>query len=489
MTDGSHLAVWLERLDSARVLVIGDVMLDRFIHGSVARISPEAPVPVLTTQSAKPALGGAGNVVNNLRALGAQVSFVSVVGADPEAEEIRRLLESSGVSQFQLLSEKGRQTTVKTRFVAERQQVLRVDTETVRSLEGETEDVALRKIQEFLEDCDAVVISDYGKGLLSPTLLSELFRVCRLKKVLTLVDPKGTDFSRYQGASVLTPNIKELSEATGMAVDTDEAVSEAARRLIQGSGVEAVLATRGPEGMSLVDASGRVVHQRAESREVFDVSGAGDTVIATLAAACSIGAPLEDAAHLANVAAGIVVGKIGTAVARPNDILQALHREELSSAEAKVLDFDSAVERVEKWKRQGYKIGFTNGFFDLFHRGHLSLLRQASEVCDRLVVGLNGDESVRRLRGEDSLQSEATRGAILASLELVDLVVIFQEKTPERLLEALRPDFLIKGANYRPEEVVGAEIVTRHGGQVILAELSEADVPNATISKMTKGTL
>ncbi len=468
--------------------MVGDVMLDRFVQGEISRISPEAPVPVLRTREAKSALGGAGNVVRNLAALGCAVHFVSVVGDDPDAGEIRQMLSLLEGIEANLVVESQRKTIVKTRFMAGRQQVLRVDTESTHPVEPETVERLKRAIASALDLCHIVVVSDYAKGLLVNELLAWVIREAKARNKAVIVDPKGKDYLKYTGATLLTPNLGELSEASGLPVNGDEAVVEASRKLIELCEVEAVLATRSQDGMTLVQASGEVFHLRAEAREVFDVSGAGDTAIAVLAAAYGAGASLVEAAALANVAAGIVVGKVGTAVAFPKEIIRAIRHQELSSAESKVMDLASAVDLVGVWRRKGYKVGFTNGVFDLVHPGHIDLLSKAAKVCDRLIVGLNGDTSVWNIRGEAPLQNETARSAVLASLEQVDMVVIFQDETPVNLLEALRPDVLIKGANYSIDQVVGADLVRSYGGEVVLVQVTDIYRTNSRIAKLTNGT-
>jgi D-beta-D-heptose 7-phosphate kinase/D-beta-D-heptose 1-phosphate adenosyltransferase len=481
--------VLVQRMAGIRVLVVGDIMLDRFIYGRTSRISPEAPVPVLRSERMECTLGGAGNVVRNLIALGARPSFAGVVGEDAEGETIRKMLIELSGAHFILAGEHRRTTTVKTRFVAGRQQMLRVDSESCNFLEESSIRQVTKFLQQEMEECQSVILSDYGKGFLCPPLLEEIIRQARYLGKPVIVDPKGTDFTRYRGATIVTPNLKELAEASHIPVEGDSAVVEAARGLISSCQVQAVVATRGHEGMSVVENSGEPLHLKAEALEVFDVSGAGDTVIAVIAAAVGAGMSLFNAAELANVAAGVVVGKVGTAIVYPQELIQVLHHQELSSVEAKVLPLESALDTVGRWHRQEYRVGFTNGVFDLLHHGHLSLLSQASQTCDRLIVGLNSDLSVRRLTGEVPLQNEATRGAILASLELVDIVVIFHEDTPMRLLEALRPDVLIKGANYKIDEVIGGDFVRYYGGEVVLADVADIYTTNSTIAHMTKGLL
>lgn len=483
------LSALVQSLPRASVLVAGDIMLDRFTYGGITRISPEAPVPVFRVERIELALGGAGNVVRNLAAVNARPSFAGAVGADPEGEVIDSLLREEPRTRYFLAREQGRQSTVKTRFVAERQQVLRVDSESSHPLTNDS----IRKSLDFMKNeiahCQAAVLSDYGKGFLSREVIEESIAHGRRLGKPVIVDPKGTDYRKYRGATLLTPNLKELAEASRLPVDSDEAVVAAATHLLRECGVANVLATRGREGMSLVQRTGEVTHLRSEAREVFDVSGAGDTVIAVLSAALAAGASLPDAAALANVAAGIVVGKVGTAVVRPDELLHTLQRQQLSSAESKVLTFERARETVGIWRRNQQKIGFTNGFFDLLHPGHLSLLHHASESCDRLIVGLNSDQSLLNVKGEEPYQDETTRAAILASLEMVDMVVIFHEDTPTALLRELRPDVLVKGANYRPEEIVGADVVRSYGGEVIQAEVFDFSRMNGKLASIVKGSL
>ncbi|MEO0249211.1 MAG: D-glycero-beta-D-manno-heptose-7-phosphate kinase, partial [candidate division WOR-3 bacterium] len=327
---------WIDGLKEARVLVVGDVMLDRFVEGEISRISPEAPVPVLRTGQKRSTLGGAGNVVRNMLALGSKVCFLSVLGDDPEAEEVRGMLSAFHDIKANLIVEASRRTSVKTRFMAGRQQVLRVDTESTHRVRGETVAELKRAIGSAWGFCNIVVLSDYAKGVLVDELLCWIIGEAGARKKPVIVDPKGKDYAKYAGATLLTPNLKELGEASGLPVDGDEAVVQASRKLIQLSGVEAVLTTRSQDGMTLVQGSGEASHLRAEAREVFDVSGAGDTVIAVVAAAYAVGAPLVDAAAIANVAAGIVVGKVGTAVVYPQELIRAFRHQEISRAESKV---------------------------------------------------------------------------------------------------------------------------------------------------------
>ena len=482
----SDLARDIEALAGTPVMCVGDVMLDRFVYGSVERISPEAPVPVLRIGRHATMLGGAGNVAANLEALGCALRFLSVVGDDDAGATIlRRLVEAGFADSCHIVTEHGRQTSEKTRFLAHNQQLLRTDSEVVADISPESQESLLTAARALLPEVGAVILSDYGKGVLTAEVTQALILAARAAGKPVIVDPTGSDYRRYRGADMVTPNRRELAQASGLPVSGDAEIAAAANRLIEACGLGAMVVTRSEEGLSVVTRDGRITHLSAEAREVFDVSGAGDTVIATLAAAIGVGMPLEGAARLANLAAGVVVGKLGTAVVRRSELLAALHHQEWSAGEAKVLPLEGAVDRVERWRRQSRRIGFTNGCFDLLHPGHISLLQQARATCDRLVVGLNSDESVRRLKGESRpVQSELARATVLASLASVDLVVIFGEDTPLALIQALRPDVLVKGADYTVDRVVGADLVQSYGGRVVLADLAAGHSTTNTIARM-----
>ncbi len=485
MTDQGALISLVEKLTDARVLCVGDVILDHFHYGRVDRISPEAPIPVLKLERQDTMLGGAGNVVRNLVALKARVRFVAVVGNDHDGREVERLFAAQGVADVPLVDEGRRRTSSKSRYLADGQQMLRTDRETVFPLDAEMEEKLIAAAIAALAECNVMILSDYKKGVLSQHVIASLITAAREAKVRVIIDPKGGDYSLYQGAGVLTPNRRELFDATGLPVDTDDEVIAAARTLIYDHSIDAVLVTRSKDGMTIVPAEGEPCHLGAEAKEVFDVSGAGDTVVASLAAALSAGADLEDAARLANVAAGIVVGKVGTAVASAEDVAQALHHQDYSSGEAKIMGLGPAIDRIEQWRRQGQSIGFTNGCFDLLHPGHISLLEQAARACDRLVIGINSDTSVKRLKGEDRpVQSETARAAVMASLSHVDLIIIFAEDTPLELIDAIKPDALIKGADYTVDTVVGADIVKAYGGRIVLAKLAPGHSTTATIARL-----
>lgn len=468
-----ELAVSIEHLAAARIVCVGDIILDRFIYGSVERISPEAPIPVLRVTRETATLGGLGNVARNLTSLGAHCQICSVVGDDSAGRQVQELLDQLPNCRSSLLTERSRQTTIKTRCIAGAQQIVRIDRESLAQLGLEASRRLLESCRQALLEHDVLVLSDYGKGVLTAQLTTKLIQAARAANCPVIVDPKGRDYARYCGATLVTPNRQELHQATGMPVDTDQAIVEAASRLITDFGFEAVLATRSEQGMTLVTREGQVKHLLAEAREVYDVSGAGDTAVATLAAGLAAQLPLAAAAQLANIAAGVVVGKVGTATVRADELSRALRGgRDTSSLPAKVLTRSEAREVVERWRVAGLKVGFTNGCFDLLHPGHVSLLQQAGACCERLIVGLNSDACVRKLKGpQRPLQTESARATVLAALESVALVVIFDEETPAELIEALRPDVLVKGADYTLEQVVGASFVQSYGGEVVLVDL------------------
>jgi D-beta-D-heptose 7-phosphate kinase / D-beta-D-heptose 1-phosphate adenosyltransferase len=480
----TELISLVEKLPTARLLCVGDVMLDHYVYGGVERVSPEAPIPILQVERESRTLGGAGNVLRNLQALGVKPCFVSVVGNDAAGREVQRLAADCAETEVHLLVEPRRITTVKTRYIAGTQQLLRADREQSGAIAASVREDLMRLLQHAAEGRGVTVLSDYAKGVLDAGVAVAAIAAARAQKHQIVVDPKGSDYSPYRGASVLKPNRGELAAATKLPVSTEAEAIRAATTLIDQFELGALLVSLSQDGMLLVEAGGAVHRLPAEAREVFDVSGAGDTAVAVLAAALGAGASLLDAARLANIAAGIVVGKVGTAVVHPSELEDALVSRDALAGQ-KLLPLPVALDHVARWRRGGLKIGFTNGCFDLLHPGHVSLLAQAKASCDRLVVGLNGDSSVRRLKGAGRpVQSEVARAAVLASIGSVDMVILFEQDTPLDLIAALKPDVLVKGADYRLEEVVGAELVQAHGGKVVLAELMPGHSTTATIARL-----
>jgi len=365
------------------------------------------------------------------------------------------------------------------------QQLLRADRETNTPLMVSTEVDVQRTALEAIDSCDAVVLSDYGKGVLSDRSIDAVIARSRASGKPVVVDPKGDDFSRYRGATIVTPNCSELAKASGMVVEGETSIVVASRKIISEFGIESILVTRSQDGMSLIDES-NADHISVRAQEVFDVSGAGDTVVAAFAAAIAVGIPPLTAVSLANVAAGIVVGKAGTAAVRGDDLVSALRSTGLDETDAKIVSKPVAMEKIRHWREQSDRIGFTNGCFDLLHPGHISLLRQARVACDRLIVGLNDDASVTLIKGKGRpIQNETARARVLASLSSVDLVVVFSEETPIDLIRTLRPDLLVKGADYRLEEVVGSNLVRENGGDVMLVDVEPGYSTTNTIARIS----
>ena len=476
------LAAAVRSLARTSVLVIGDVMLDRYTYGEVTRISQEAPVPVLTIDREVALPGGAGNVVRNLTALGAATAFISVVGDDQAGSDLTGLIGGQPNVEPWLLVQGSRTTTLKTRLIASGQQLLRADREQTDPIHPKLADRMLRIALDAMAATTVTVLSDYGKGVLSADVPSRLVEAARKAGRKLIVDPRGSDFARYAGADVVMPNRLELAAATRMPVDTEVAIVAAAQHLRIEHGFGAVVVTRGNDGMTLVDAT-RVLHFPAEAADVFDTSGAGDTALATLGAALAAKLDLAVAVRLANLAAGISVGKVGASVVREADLLAALTPQH--SALRKIVTREEAVEQAERWRHRGWRVGFTNGFFDLLHHGHIHLLEQARSRCDRLIVGLNSDTSVRRLKGSPHpVQPEAARAAVLASFACVDEVCLFEEDSPEPLIEAIRPDVLIKGGPAPVEDVEGAELMRGWGGRVLVIDRVPDHVSHAALSPL-----
>ena len=451
---------------NARVAVIGDVMVDEYLTGRVDRISPEAPVPVVRGVALKAVPGGAANVAANVAALGAEALLVGVVGPGGAAE-VEALVAAKGRARGLLIEDASRRTIRKMRVISNRQQIVRLDHEDLHPLSDEIEAALIAASGRAIEACDIVVLSDYGKGLFGDHALASIIGLAKAAGKPVVVDPKRPEFSAYRGADLVTPNRGELARASGLAVGTD-AEAEAAARVAQAQFGGGLLLTRSEQGMSYFPFAGPAIHAPTAAREVFDVSGAGDTVVATLAAALAAGFAMAEAIHLANQAAGIVVGKAGTATLSLRELIAALHSPAESGG---LMSWEEARRLREDWARQGLSVGFANGCFDILHPGHVALIGQAASACDRLIVALNSDASTRRLKGPDRpAQTQHARATVMGALKGVAAVVIFEEDTPKALIEALQPDLLVKGADYRIEDVVGADVVQGRGGRVLLVE-------------------
>ncbi|MGE0563836.1 MAG: D-glycero-beta-D-manno-heptose-7-phosphate kinase [Pseudolabrys sp.] len=473
----------LSALGKQTVLCVGDLMLDEFVYGEVTRVSPEAPAPVLAVARSELMIGGAGNVARNLAALGAHCVFVGVIGNDDAGELLRRSLGEERLIEPYLAVENGRPTTRKVRFVSEHHSthLLRADWEQAAPVGAATEDALIARATKALERAGSVILSDYAKGALTPRVIRAVIDAAGAAGKPVIVDPKGRDYSIYRGATLITPNRQELAEATHRAADSDEAVAAAARDLIKAVGAKAVLVTRSEAGMTLVG-EGEPVHVPAYPVRVRDVSGAGDTVVAVLAAMLAMRSDFEAAMRAANAAAAVVVGKRGTATLSPSELrARILPAASLAPEEKILFDWAALDDRLADWRRAGLRIGFTNGVFDLLHPGHIKVLAGARAACDRLVVGLNSDTSVKRLKGpERPIQDVHARAEVLAALEAVDLVVVFEEDTPEKLISKVRPKVLVKGGDYKKDQVVGRDIVEAEGGEVVLVDI----VPGHSTTRM-----
>jgi D-beta-D-heptose 7-phosphate kinase / D-beta-D-heptose 1-phosphate adenosyltransferase len=480
--DLSALQKLLGAVAGARIACVGDLMIDRFVYGEVHRVSPEAPIPVLARQREIVMLGAAGNVARNAAALGGQARLVGVIGGDAEGHEALRLIEAEeGVEGF-VVTDPDRPTTLKTRFVSGGQQLLRVDMETSGPVTGDCEQRLIRTIRDVGQDAGVILLSDYGKGVVTPAVIA----ACRATGALMIVDSKARSFARYGEVDIVKPNAAELAHATDMPTSTDAEVEAALLHALTLCEAKAILVTRAAKGISLAVRGEAVRHFPGIPREVFDASGAGDTTIAALGLALAAkDVAVEDAIQFAMLASGVAVGKPGTAVVTPEELIEAALTAHLAPAEAKVATPQRMAEEVARWRAKGLRVGFTNGCFDILHRGHVTYLTQARAWCDRLIVGVNSDASVRRLKGEGRPVNDLeSRAMVLAGLGSVDLVVPFDEDTPVALIEAARPDVLVKGADYAESEVVGGDFVKSYGGQVRLAEIVQGFSTTAAIARM-----
>lgn len=474
--DLGGLQALLERVRGIRVACVGDLMLDRYVYGEVDRISPEAPIPVLKSRRRIAMPGGVGNVARNIAALGGVARLGAVSGRDPAGDELADLIAADEGVEDAVERRDGVATIVKTRFVAAGQQLLRLDEEDAPVLATESS---------AFSNASVYLLSDYAKGVVSDLVIGQALKAAQESGAPVVVDPKGRDFARYGAVDLIKPNASELAAATGLPVDTDTQVEAALKALLNTTTAKALVVTRAGKGMSLIRRGGPVQHFPGRAREVFDVSGAGDTSLAALGLALGAGASLETAVEFAILASGVVVGKAGTAVVTPAELIDAEMSQHAAGAHAKVMPLEELAHVVEGWKRQGLKVGFTNGCFDILHRGHVAYLAQARGWCDRLVVALNTDASVRRLKGEGRpINDLDSRAVVIGGLASVDRVTSFDEPTPLALIERLRPDVLIKGADYTRAGVVGGDLVESWGGEVKLATFEDGYSTTKTIEKM-----
>src|ERR1700719_3760852 len=457
------------------VLCVGDLMLDEFVYGEVSRISPEAPAPVIAVQRSESNIGGAGNVARNIASVGARCIFVGLVGEDEAGEKLRaELSQQSGIESV-LICDSRRPTTRKVRFVSEHfsTHMLRADWELAQPAAADIEQRLIDTILPQLARADIVLLSDYAKGVLTARVIRNVIDAARKLGKTVIVDPKSANFAIYRGATLLTPNRKEFAEATRSRADSDKSIADAAQDAMQLADCEAILVTQSEHGMTLVTRKGEIIHIPAHPVKVRDVSGAGDTVAAVLAVTLAAGADWETALRMANAAAAVAVGKKGTATVTSAELRRKILPHAFLAAEEKIIAAGGdLVTHLLDWRKQGLRIGFTNGCFDILHPGHVKVLTAARGACDRLVVGLNSDASVKRLKGEGRpVQDARARAEVLAALEAVDLVVIFEEDTPLDLITRIKPSVLVKGGDYTRQRVVGHEVVDAYGGQVLLVEV------------------
>jgi D-beta-D-heptose 7-phosphate kinase/D-beta-D-heptose 1-phosphate adenosyltransferase len=477
----------LGRLATAKVAIVGDLMLDVYIQGAVHRISPEAPVPVVRFGSERAVAGGAANVAANAASLGASVKLVGIAGQDENyARLMAALAPYHAIDTTGLIVTNARSTTTKTRIIGHHQQIARIDREDATEISGELELELLRRALLAINHCDLVIFSDYGKGVLTRTILEQSFAVAQKNCVRSIVDPKRRDFTVYQGASIITPNRTELALATGNPCETDDEAIAAARIAHNMCGAD-VLLKRSEKGMSFFPQIGPAIHLPTLGREVFDVSGAGDTVVAALGAALASNISLIESMKIANHAAGVVVGKIGTATVSRDELLGFLTSSAKmpDSDDDRLLTLNEVLTIRERWRLEGLTVGLANGCFDILHPGHVSLIRQAAEACDRLVVALNTDRSTRLLKGPGRpVQPERARADVIGSLKGVAAVILFDEETPYELIKAVQPDVLIKGADYIEKEIAGADLIRARGGIVILANLARGHSTTSLIARV-----
>lgn len=449
----------LNNLERIRIGVIGDVMLDRYYYGEVKRISPEAPIPVINVKTEKNVLGGAANVANNLCRLGCKVFLCGVVGRDENSNFIEKLMVEKGLSCDDLIEDENRPTTTKSRVIGFKQQMIRLDFEQNNDVDANITNKVKLWIDKVIKNgINVLIISDYNKGLCTKDLCEFIIKKCREKNVKVIIDPKGEKWDKYTFADYVTPNIKELAEISHRNVENENSdIVNASIPIIERYNIKNLLVTRSEKGMSLIS-NNKEIHIPTYASEVFDVSGAGDTVVSVLAALIGANLKVEKAVKVANIAAGISVRKVGTYAVSREEIFGELNRDKVNDFSSKIMDFNAVKVKIKNWKNKNEKIVFTNGCFDILHIGHITYLSEAAKLGDKLIIGLNSDSSVKKLKGEfRPIVGEDERAAVLSALEFVDAVVIFNEDTPENLIKYINPDVLVKGGDYKIENIVGRQ--------------------------------
>ncbi len=474
----------LSRGAGRAILVVGDVMLDRFVHGEVSRVSAEAPIPVLARGHETAMLGGAGNVARNIGAMGGRPILTGLVGSDAGGSECAKLAEAAGIA-CGLVVDNSRPTTLKVRFSAAGQQLLRVDTEQAIEASPVVEAALLQTIEQLGAEARAILLSDYGKGAITAKVIAACQALSERTGAPIIVDSKAQKFAPYGRVAVLKPNSQELSRATNLPTESDEEVVAAAQAALATCAAERLLVTRAAKGLSLAQRDGAVLHLALPPPEVFDTAGAGDTALAALGMAMASGAPADIASRLALLASWKVVQKAGVAAVTASELVTAALEVSGKVRAPKIASYEAAAEAAAGWRQQSLRVGFTNGCFDLLHPGHVACLTQARSWCDRLIVGLNSDDSVRRAKGPTRpINPARARAEVLAALEAVDLVVEFSDDTPIELIRAIRPDLLVKGADYSRETIVGADLVEGWGGEVRLADLAPGHSTSRVVERL-----
>ena len=449
-----------------KVFLIGDIMLDRYVFGKVSRISPEAPVPVFLAKSFREVLGGSGNVLNNLVSLGTKTSYLSIIGKDENGEKIKNLLKSLKVSKYILTIDKSRKTTTKTRYVSNSQQIIRVDEESTDNISKKIENELIKKIDTLLKNKDVIVISDYNKGLITKRLCEYIINKGNLLKIPVIIDPKNENFNIYKNSTLITPNQLEASKISQMYLDNDEETERCGKMIMKKYNIKNVLVTRGDKGLSLITRK-ESFHSPTISKEVYDVSGAGDTVLAVIASCIPNNIDKIKSLTLANKAAGKVIGKVGTSTIS----LQELFDNKLITSSNKIFDIKLLCEKLKKDREKGLKIGFTNGCFDVLHYGHISCIERSKQHCDKLIIAINSDSSVKKIKGNNRpINNELYRAKILSSLKFCDYVIIFKETTPLSIIKKIKPDLITKGGDYKNKKIVGENEVKKWGGRAMTLE-------------------
>lgn len=456
------------KITNSKVFCLGDLMLDKYVIGSTNRISPEGPIPILDVKEEVQMLGGVGNVVRNLGTIGIKTYLVALVGDDKEGIEINKRINKKNIVK-KIIKDKNRPSTVKIRFIANNQQILRVDQENMAPVNSVLEKKIINYSKRMILSSDAVILSDYGKGLLTDNIIKTIINFSKKHNKPVVLDPKNSNFKKYTGATIITPNTNELEKAVNKKLNSEFEIITASKQLIKKYKFKYVLVTRGKYGMILVSSDMKVLNLKTEAKEIYDVSGAGDTVVSFIAASLGCLLPIQKSIKIANTAAGIAVSKSGTSVVHLSELIFASDKRDFSS---KLVNFQEGLKIVDFWKKKKHIVGFTNGCFDYLHPGHISLFKQAKKKCSKLIVAINSDNSVKKIKGPSRpKQNEKIRIKILEAINYVDLIILFSDKTPIRLIKKIKPNLLVKGSDYKEKQIVGAKEVKSYGGKVLRAKI------------------